>query len=90
MEVDGNQVAALWLEGRLDEIVQYNEFDALTTYLLWLRMAHLGGFFNDEGYESEQLLVEELITRDIEQGKTHLEAYRDEWQRLRGHSAQRS
>lgn len=89
MDVDGNQVAALWLEGRLDEIVHYNEFDALTTYLLWLRMAHLGGFFNAEGYESEQLLVEDLIARNIESGKTHLEAYREEWRRLREYATTR-
>jgi predicted PolB exonuclease-like 3'-5' exonuclease len=83
MDVDGNQVAELWLEGKLDEIVHYNEYDALTTYLLWLRTAHLGGFFSDEAYRIEQENVEELITQEIDRGRTHLAAFRDEWHRLR-------
>ncbi len=82
MDVDGNQVAELWLEGKLDEIVHYNEYDALTTYLLWLRTAHLGGFFNDEAYRIEQERVEELITKETDRGRTHLAAFRDEWHRL--------
>jgi predicted PolB exonuclease-like 3'-5' exonuclease len=31
LDVDGNQVAELWLQGKLREIVDYNQFDALTT-----------------------------------------------------------
>ena len=83
MDVDGNQVAELWLKGKLQEIVHYNEYDALTTYLLWLRTAHLGGFFNDEAYKLEQTRVETLIEEEIERGRSHLEAYRVEWFRLR-------
>ena len=40
----GQEVAQLWLEGRLLEIVAYNECDVLTTYLIWLRMAFFGVF----------------------------------------------
>lgn len=83
MDVDGNQVADLWLEGRLEEIVWYNEYDALTTYLLWLRAAHLGGFFNDEVYQTEQERAEHLISEEIAKGRTHLEAFQNEWKRLR-------
>lgn len=83
MDVDGNQVAQLWLEDRLEEIVQYNEYDALTTYLLWLRTAHLAGFFNDELYKSEQEAVEALIEQEISRGRIHLKAYQEEWLRLR-------
>ncbi|MCD4749421.1 MAG: 3'-5' exonuclease [Thermoanaerobaculales bacterium] len=83
MEIDGNQVAALWLDGKFDEIVQYNEFDALTTYLVWLRMAHLGGFFTKEAYLVEQNRVEELINTEIEAGRAHLATYQAEWERLR-------
>ncbi|MEO5377885.1 MAG: 3'-5' exonuclease [Magnetococcus sp. DMHC-6] len=43
MEMDGLAVAPLWLEGHLDKIVAYNEMDAITTYLLWLRIAYFGG-----------------------------------------------
>jgi len=66
-----------------DEIVAYNEFDALTTYLVWLRVAHFGGHFTDQEYEVEQQLVRELILSEIENGKMHLEEYLEEWDRLK-------
>ena len=84
MDVDGNDVAALWLEGRLAEIVAYNEFDALTTYLVWLRMAHFAGFFSASEYQREQGHVRALIERETADGaKPHLSRYLEEWQRLR-------
>lgn len=83
MDVDGNAVAELWLQGRLDEIVAYNECDALTTYLMWLRAAHLGGFFDQAGYELEQQRVEELLEREVSPAREHLSRFHQEWQRLR-------
>jgi len=79
MDVDGEKVAFLWLDGKLNEIVAYNEFDALTTYLVWLRVAHFGGHFTGEEYEVEQQLVRELISSEIENGKIHLKKYLEEW-----------
>ncbi len=84
IDVDGEKVAFLWLDGRLDEIVAYNEFDALTTYLVWLRVAHFGGHFTDQEYEAEQQLVRELISSEMENGKSHLKKYIEEWDRLKG------
>jgi hypothetical protein len=82
--VDGNDVAAMWLDGRLAEIVAYNEFDALTTYLVWLRMAHFSGHFSAAEYQREQAHVEALIERESAAGaKPHLVRYLVEWQRLR-------
>jgi predicted PolB exonuclease-like 3'-5' exonuclease len=84
MEVDGNQVAQLWLDGRLREIVDYNQFDALTTYLLWLRVAHFGGHFTSEEYALEQERVRDLLERrSAEAGGGHLRDYLAEWDRLR-------
>ena len=83
IDVDGEQVAFLWLDGRLDEIVAYNEFDALTTYLVWLRVAHFGGHFADQQYELEQQLVRELIVSEIENGKTYLTKYLEQWDNLK-------
>ena len=84
MGIDGQEVAPMWLEGRLEEIVAYNEFDALTTYLLWLRVAHFAGLFNDGEYKKEQELVEELILRESErEERGHLGKFLKEWQRLR-------
>ncbi len=83
MDVDGQQVASLWLDDKLDKIVEYNEFDALTTYLVWLRVAHFGGHFTTEQYEQEQQLVRELINTEVEEnGKHHLNDFLAEWDRL--------
>jgi hypothetical protein len=63
--------------------VAYNEFDALTTYLVWLRVAHFGGHFTSQEYATEQELVRELILSEIENGKIHLKKYLEEWNRLK-------
>jgi predicted PolB exonuclease-like 3'-5' exonuclease len=91
MDVDGEQVAFLWLDGNLDKIIGYNECDALTTYLLWLRIAHFGGHFTTPQYEYEQKLVRNLIQTEIAQhGKEHIRNFLDEWDRLKGNSEQPS
>ena len=84
LDVDGNQVARLWLAGNLRKIVQYNEFDALTTYLLWLRLAHFAGHFSSEEYAAEQDRLREVLVTESKGGKPHLEPYLEEWQRLQG------
>lgn len=83
LELDGNAVAPLWLDGKLDQIVAYNEFDAITTYLLWLRTAFFGGFLSRQAYDSEQdLLKELLLTEAARPEREHLKLYLDEWSRL--------
>jgi 3'-5' exonuclease len=89
LDVDGDDVARLWLEGRLGEIVAYNEMDALTTYLVWLRLAHFAGHFSEGEYDAEQSLVRALVTREIAAGKEHLGRYLEEWDRLRAAIATR-
>jgi predicted PolB exonuclease-like 3'-5' exonuclease len=83
MDVDGDQVAGLWLAGELETIVRYNELDALTTYLVWLRLAHFAGHFSTDAYVEEQerlrTLLEELVA---EPGREHLARYLEEWRRL--------
>lgn len=82
METHGNEVPQLWLEGRLGEILSYNEFDALTTYLIWLRMAYFIGLVNQAQYEQEQNLVRELIQEESG-NKPYLLKFLEEWDRLR-------
>ncbi len=82
MGFDGQQVPPMWLEGRLDRIIAYNEFDALTTYLLWLRMAHFAGHFTKNAYAEEQERVRSLIQGEAER-KPHLNDYLQEWDRLK-------
>ncbi|MDD3652302.1 3'-5' exonuclease [Immundisolibacter sp.] len=84
LDVDGNAVAELWLGGELDRIVAYNECDALTTYLVWLRLAHLGGHFDDAAYAQEQRRVRELIEREVAGARPHLQTFLAAWQRLGG------
>ena len=62
MDMDGQRVAEMWFEGEVRRIVQYNECDAHTTYLVWLRMAYIGGFFTEEAYHEEQEHVRVLIS----------------------------
>lgn len=81
--IDGSEVAPMWLEGRISEIVAYNEYDALTTYLLWLRIAHFAGLFNDNEYVTEQELVEQLIITESQKAeRKHLLNFLEEWKRL--------
>ena len=83
MDMDGQQVAPLWLKGELDKIISYNEFDALTTYLLWLRLAYFGGFFSLEQYEQEQELLRNFLrTESQKQESAHLKDYLTEWEKL--------
>ena len=82
-KIDGQQVASLWLKGELEKIIAYNEFDALTTYLLWLRLAHFGGFFTTEEYEREQMLLKQILSAESEIAeRVHLNVYLTEWEKL--------
>ena len=83
METSGDQVPAMWLEGRLEDIVAYNECDALTTYLVWLRMAHFAGHFTGEAYAREQEEVWQLLQREAGQ-KPHLARFAEVWVQLSG------
>lgn len=79
----GDDVATMWLKGQWKEIVQYNCGDALTTYLVWLRMAYFGGKFTTEEYHDEQERVRDLIMGLAEEPDgEYLTAYFDEWERL--------
>lgn len=83
-QVDGQEVAPLWLRGELDKIIAYNEFDVLTTYLLWLRLAYFGGFFTPEEYEKEQEILRNLLIKEsTAPNRSHLNDYLKEWERLK-------
>ncbi len=83
MDIEGQQVAQLWLQGKLHEIVRYNECDALTTYLLWLRLAYFGGFFTAGQYEEEQERVRNLLKeKGNDSDYQHLKRYLERWEEL--------
>ena len=62
--------------------VEYNEFDAFTTHLLWARLAHFSGLLSSDQYAREQAQIRELLEEEISAGKTHLEKFVAEWDRL--------
>jgi hypothetical protein len=81
---DGSSVVDLWLAGDMRTVVQYNECDALSTYLLWLRAALLAGHVSTDQHAQEEGLVEALLTTKGESdGQEHLLEYLEEWQALR-------
>ncbi|HIC68363.1 MAG TPA: hypothetical protein EYO90_02400 [Candidatus Latescibacteria bacterium] len=83
-DTEGGEVADLWMGGQLASIINYNERDALTTYLVWLRLAHFGGFFSTAEYLQEQQLVEDLLRDEGKHpGREHLTGYLEEWGRVR-------
>jgi predicted PolB exonuclease-like 3'-5' exonuclease len=82
--LEGHQVAPLWLRGELDRIIAYNEFDTVSTYLLWLRLAHFGGFLSTVQYEEEQKLLWQFLSKEAETPlRSHLQDYLKEWEKLR-------
>lgn len=81
METRGDQVPALWLEGQWEKIVAYNELDALTTFLVWLRMAHFAGHFTSTEYHEEQERLRALIIQEAEK-KPHLAQFERMWRTL--------
>ncbi len=82
-DTHGDAVLELWQAGKYREIVQYNCFDAITTYLLWLRVAFVSGQFTPEEYAREQDLLREYLMGLCEFEETaFVEAYLEEWDRL--------
>lgn len=58
---DGRSVIDLWRAGDIAGIVRYNQFDALTTFLVWLRAMALSGHLSPEQMAAEEGLVRGLV-----------------------------
>jgi len=84
IDVDGQQVADLWLAGELDKIVEYNQIDALNTYLIWLRVVYFCGKINDQQYDNEIGAFREFLTSEAGKGKAHVQQFLDKWPERRG------
>ena len=87
MGTNGSTVVDLWVEGKIRPIVEYNHFDALTTYLVWLRTARFAGFFSQSQYRAEEDRVRQLITDSIAAGEHHLIRYLDKWNQFQAQTA---
>ena len=78
----GHDVHALWRAGNIRRIVEYNQFDALTTYLVWLRMALFAGLLTPESHACEEEYVRELLAKRVAAGDEYLQAFIDKWAAL--------
>lgn len=83
VDTEGGAVSELWLQGDLKAILDYNEYDAITTHLVWARIAHFSGLLSTQAYEHEQVLVRELMDAEIANGKKHFVRYIEVWDELK-------
>lgn len=80
IDIDGMQVVDLWLDGKLKEIVEYNQIDALNTYLVWLRIVNFAGKISEEDYLTEQDDFREFVEREAEREEAgHLRRFLEKW-----------
>jgi len=78
----GGDVAQLYLAGDVQAIVDYNEFDALTTHLLMLRVAFIAGHLSQGEYAAEQAAVKQLLANETAKGKGHLALFAQTWNEM--------
>ena len=84
IDTTGSDVINLWLAGDIRKIVQYNECDALSTYLVWLRLAHLAGCLSTDAFAQEEAALEQLLQKKGElPDHNHLLTYLNAWRTLR-------
>ncbi len=72
----GSEVWGQFLEGKIGEIRDYCETDALNTYLIYLRFELIRGNLDAAGWKRETDLVRKTL-RDA--GKAHFNAFLDAW-----------
>jgi len=79
IDVDGGQVVDLWNENNIRKIVEYNEFDVLTTYLVWLRLAKFSGKVDEESYLNEVKIFKKFLENLLDE-KPHLQKFLEKWE----------
>ncbi len=80
IDIDGKQVAELWLAGELAKIVEYNQIDTLNTYLVWLRVVNFAGKVTEEQYIAEQDDVRAFLeTESDKEENDHLRRFLAKW-----------
>jgi predicted PolB exonuclease-like 3'-5' exonuclease len=81
LDVDGEHVVDLWLDGDVKKIVEYNQIDVLNTYLVWLRVVHFCGKLAEEDYESEMLMFREFLETEASRPNCgHLTEFLNSWE----------
>jgi predicted PolB exonuclease-like 3'-5' exonuclease len=81
--VSGGDVLDLWLAGKHAEIIRYNQRDAITTHLLWLRVALFSGLVTREQFDAEESVLETMLLRMWrEEGRNDLREFVEEWREV--------
>ncbi len=78
---DGKSVIDLWRNGDVAGIVRYNQFDALTTFLVWLRAMTLSGHLTPEQLEAEEAQIRALVLEKAALDPA-FQVYLEGWERL--------
>jgi predicted PolB exonuclease-like 3'-5' exonuclease len=76
--MDGSQVYAAYLEGKLEDIRRYCETDVMNTYLLYCRFQKMRGGFTEAEYEQEIVLVRQSLAA-LAPGEAHWQEYLAAW-----------
>lgn len=85
LATDGSDVARMYFDGKIRDIIAYNETDVLSTYLAYLEMLRCGGQVTEEGYAAEiRMFVELMAQKAGEEGGDHFRLFVGEWHRLQG------
>ncbi len=80
IDIDGKQVADLWLAGELNRIIEYNQIDTLNTYLVWLRVVNFAGKLKEEDYISEQDDFRNFLETEADKEENgHLRRFLEKW-----------
>lgn len=77
MGMDGSKVWDAFQEGRIEDIRNYCETDALNTYLLYLRWLLIKGDLDDTRYQDECKLVRDSLAAGE---KAHFQEFLNAWQ----------
>jgi predicted PolB exonuclease-like 3'-5' exonuclease len=79
IDVKGDQVTDLWLDGNINKIVEYNQIDVLNTYLLWLRLVFFCGKIKEEEYVEEQDAFRIFLESQVQNGKIFISDFLAKW-----------
>ena len=82
LDHSGESVFELWRTGKFDAITHYNETDALTTHLLFLRAGWTRGLFSEDQFDREMAAFHELVDL-LAKTKSHVSKFVDVWRARR-------
>ena len=75
MGMDGGKVCDAFLDGKIKDIRDYCETDALNTYLVYLQWLFVKGQLNQTQLENEH----EIVRQTLANGDSHLQAFLQAW-----------